>query len=706
MISMKKLSLLVCIVFSFWLNGYAQCPEGDVTFYDQADVEEFLSTYPNCTSIQGDLVINNFNNQEPMDLTGLSQLQQVEDDLGIVWVGHYDSDLGINVPGLLNGLENITSVGSLFISSGFSFAPSPIESLQPLNGIGGQLGRFILNDVQINEELPDFENITSLVNLSMNNVQVSGSTPQFPSLTALSNLVVQSSPSAMSTFSTLYIPDNLVAIEAYPLLGVESSLTSIAGNDNLEEIVGGSSLWKIDNANIANNSNLIDLAGFAGVTQVKSLAMQGCHPEFFDSFKALSDAGSISLDVNNFDGCSQFHEEFKVRIGEDSEELRVLREGYKLRVNDIDTLEVTSPLSTVGGLEIFTSSVSHLYGFSTLDSIVQEYPFNSGELKFLIGGLHALPDFAELKYIAADLKLDFLQNTDEIQNLEGLEALEYVRDEIRILDYYGASGLESLDGLDNLEYAQEIAITGFPVLSDISILEDIDTLLVFELFTLPALNQELTFTDMTYLPYCEISATGLQSMPHFPQVTTVGSLIVLNHDNLTVVDGFSAATSINSLVLSNNSQLQNLDFSEDVVVNSVDWQDNPQFESCAESPLICHILSMVDPLQITLENNGVGCNDLEEILAQCTLSSSDGLDLQFSIRMDDREQLLITSPISGNTRLRVYDSSGKVLHNENRALTEGENYVVISSMSTGIYLVELIYDDLPTVQKVFVGGVR
>ena len=680
-----------------------QCPEGNVYFYEQADIDDFLENYPNCTSIEGNLILDNFGNTEPLDLTGLTQIEEVEEDLAIVWVGYFDTETGMDAAGSLEGLENITSVGSLDVGSGFSFAPSPIESLDPVNNISGQLERFILNHVQVDDELPDFENITAIGNLHFSNLHVAGSTPQFPSLTALSNLTVYSFALGMSTFPTLYLPDNLTTIQAYPDFGFDNSKVWIEGNENLVEIIGGNSLVTMNEVELLDNQNLIVMEGFSGVTEVKSLSIQACHEEVFNSFKVLSQAETIVLDVNNFGSCSESQEAFAVRVGEDSDELRVMREGFILNVNDIESLEVTSPLSVVGGLEIHNQGVSSIDGFATLDSVLWIIPGTPGNLVIDVDVLNALPQFTDLKYIGRNLELNFGSNSTNLQNLQGLESLEVIYNDFQIYDFWGTSPLQSLDGLDNLERVFKFEVSGFQQLSDISVIEDIDRILHFQLVDLPALTEDLNFTDLTRMPYLKLQATGLEVFPQFPQVDSVGTVEMIGQDFITSLNGFTEASEVWSITLLNNPELQTLDFNSEVEVDYVEWVNNPQLQSCADSPVICHILSVANPLDIELDDNGSGCNDLEEILAQCTLGSSSIERNEFLIRLTDAGEILVRSPISGSSELRVYDLTGKLLMNEQVFLNEGDQFISMPSVSEGIYLVEVRSDQLRGVGKVMMG---
>ncbi|MEL6659888.1 MAG: hypothetical protein AAFY48_05985 [Bacteroidota bacterium] len=113
------LSLLFVSFLVFRLN--AQCPTGDVILNSQAAVDEFVASYPNCTTLPGNLQIGLLNSSDA-DLSDLSIINEVEGDL------HIGNNDGLSN---LQGLNNITYVGGL-VYIGFNDA---LTSLEGLNGL-------------------------------------------------------------------------------------------------------------------------------------------------------------------------------------------------------------------------------------------------------------------------------------------------------------------------------------------------------------------------------------------------------------------------------------------------------------------------------------------------------------------------------------------------------------------------------------------
>ena len=74
------------------------CPPGDLSFINQTQMNAFLSNYPNCTEIEGNVLI------KLSEVTSLSGLQN------IISIGGY-LDLALLDLTNLSGLDNLISIG-------------------------------------------------------------------------------------------------------------------------------------------------------------------------------------------------------------------------------------------------------------------------------------------------------------------------------------------------------------------------------------------------------------------------------------------------------------------------------------------------------------------------------------------------------------------------------------------------------------------
>ncbi len=151
------------------LNGQSCLPNG-IVFTSQYAIDNFSITYPDCTQITGDVIING---SSITNLNGLSQLISINGNVDIV-----ANPLLNN----LNGLSNLSSIGGYFdINSNSSL--SSISGLSSLTSVGFYFSIFNNPDlltlngienltyvgstfvIQENELLTDISAISSIINL-------------------------------------------------------------------------------------------------------------------------------------------------------------------------------------------------------------------------------------------------------------------------------------------------------------------------------------------------------------------------------------------------------------------------------------------------------------------------------------------------------------------------------------------------------------
>jgi hypothetical protein len=237
---MKKQSqiLIILCIFLFSKN-YAQCPTGNVTFSTQAEILAFASNYPNCTEINGDLIIGTTNTNGITSLSTLSNLTRVTGKLEI------KSNYSLTS---LSGLHNITEVGSLWIGYHFSNSLTSLSGLQGLTTIVGNTtigynnGLITLTGLDNLQTIGGYLWITELSSLisisSLNNLTYIGGFLQILNSTNLTSL---------SAFQNLANVNGAVGI-GY------TGLNSINAFNNLTTING--SLQLIQNTNLSNIAGL------------------------------------------------------------------------------------------------------------------------------------------------------------------------------------------------------------------------------------------------------------------------------------------------------------------------------------------------------------------------------------------------------------------------------------------------------------------
>ncbi len=138
---MKKFILIISIfVINCNLVNAQGCLPNGITITSQEQIDNFQSSYPDCTIIEGNLIIGDaYNGTDVSNLIGLEHIVAIGGNLEI-----FGNDELIN----LNGLENLTSIGEDLkigiIAQGmydFAIADNPslcnVFALNGLTSIGG-----------------------------------------------------------------------------------------------------------------------------------------------------------------------------------------------------------------------------------------------------------------------------------------------------------------------------------------------------------------------------------------------------------------------------------------------------------------------------------------------------------------------------------------------------------------------------------------
>lgn len=324
-----KLFILFLIAIFISLSGYTQncLPEG-INFYLQSTIDSFQIVYPNCTHIQGNVMIggsiSNLNGLRSVtsiggnlgilfnpfltNLTGLNKLNSIGSYLdvaynpnlqnlnglnGLVSVGENVLIRGNNSLDNLSGLDSLTTIaGDLRIYNNYKL--TNISGLHKLSNIGGGLG--IYND-SVLISLTGLEQIRAIPGeliISEDNA--------LQNLTGLNNLIscgylqIENDPALLNLLAL----SNLSTAWEGLLIAVDTSLTTLSGLEKLTHLNGYLSItW---------NNSLISLSGIdnikpdsiAGVMITDNKSLTTCAVKSICSYlKGLN--GTFK---NNANGCN------------------------------------------------------------------------------------------------------------------------------------------------------------------------------------------------------------------------------------------------------------------------------------------------------------------------------------------------------------------------------------------------------------------
>ncbi len=309
---MKKLLtlLILSILFQIKLVSQSCLPEG-ITFTNQQQIDNFTTTYPDCTEIEGDVLIRSayINN-----LSGLNVLTYIGGDLEI-GEPEYGESILLSVAGLsnldsiggnlyilgnsslnsLNGLENVNSVGGDLIITTYS-----LTSLYGLNGITNIGGYF---EVFSNYSLINLNGINNLD--SIGNYLLIGYNLGLTSLSGLENLS--------------FVGEDMWIVDNYDLLGLDSlyNLTTISGNLMIRRLTSLNSLEGLENISliggylkIYENNLLSSLSGIDNIAGQSisdlyifdNMALSICEVESVCEY--LADPNGLIEVYNNKEGCN------------------------------------------------------------------------------------------------------------------------------------------------------------------------------------------------------------------------------------------------------------------------------------------------------------------------------------------------------------------------------------------------------------------
>ncbi len=313
---MKKI-LQFIIFISLSSIGIAQnCLPNGIIFNSQEDLDVFLTNYPNCTQIEGDVFVEGFqsnitdlsglinitsiggdlyisNTDQLTSLTGLENLESVQ---GYLKIGDNDGSQMGNYN--LNSLEALSSLN--FVGEDFEISHSPFLSsllgLENLSYIGGGLS------INNNNTLIDLTSLAGITSLSkhlaiydnfylenlngLDNIASIGTGLHIRSNANLNTLIHLLTLSSVGGDLYIYFNGSLESLDGLNHLATVGGQITISINNILSNIEGLSNIdaETINGLTITNNSMLLDCA-------VKSIC------------DYLSSTGSVVDINNNSTGC-------------------------------------------------------------------------------------------------------------------------------------------------------------------------------------------------------------------------------------------------------------------------------------------------------------------------------------------------------------------------------------------------------------------
>ena len=225
---MKKLTILFLILLVISATGFSQgcLPEG-ITFTSQQQIDNFQTDYPNCTMIEGDVIILN---ADISNLDGLSVLTEIGGKLII------DSTQLTS----LQGLNALTSIGDGF-SIVYNMGISNMAGLDALTTIEGSLS-VGFSEMENFYGMPELNSIGGLMLYMTGTTSLSG----LEGLSAINGTLSLDNCFDLTSLSGL---ENVISIDGTINIFI-TGLTSLTGLDNIESATINS-LYIVSNENLS-----------------------------------------------------------------------------------------------------------------------------------------------------------------------------------------------------------------------------------------------------------------------------------------------------------------------------------------------------------------------------------------------------------------------------------------------------------------------
>jgi len=650
---MKKLTLTIVFILSqiilFAQTEDSCLPEG-IFFGSQQEIDNFQTNYPNCSVIEGDVIIQG---EDITNLNGLSVLTSIDGKLNI----------GFTYGMAIQGNPSLTS----------------LEGLSNLSYIGGGL-ELILNTSLAS--LTGFENIISIggdVKVGANSIY---------NLTGLDNL-------------TSIEGDLVIGIPLYffggggGILG-NPSLVNLSGLENLTSIVG--------NLRIGNNDSLTSLTGLEELTSIGGNLEIGIATgyTYFSGNPSLSSLAG--LENLNFLGGMLYIRDNPVLTGlQGLDNLNSI--GGSLGILGNTALSNLTGLENIitigGGLFIgstFTpnSILNSLTGLEGLNSI-------GGDLSILNNdALINMTGLGNLVNIGGSLQIRYNASLSNLVGLENVDA-----NSINGLSIYDNNSLTTCNAKSICEFllAPNGTINIHNNAPGCNNPEEVEITCEH-----PCPEGGVIFTAQSQIdnfqvvhPYCAeiegeviISGDDITNLNGLSSLTTIGgTLKILNNGNLINLMGLQNITSLNgtlyiegnesltnlvglenlstiggTLHIEGNESLMNLWGLENIepgLINDLIIINNLSLSACNIQNICEYLTAPGSTVQIY--NNATGCNSSMEVLDHCGSCLPDGITFTTQAQID-------SFPVN-------YGSCSKI---EGDLIVDGEDISDLSSLELITYV--------------------
>ena len=619
------------------------CP-ATLTFFSQAEVDAFGTTYPHCATITGNVGVFGAN---IVNLNGLAGIQHIGGGLQIGAEGNPNPMLQD-----ISGLANLKTVGGGLLV----YDNALLENINALSGVQSAAAVTIIK----NNKLKNIDGLSGLSGTLTGGVALRLN----PALENINGL------SGLQRLASMEIDSNVVLqnLDGLSHLSALDNNLYIRRNDALQNVNGLSALQSIaSHVEITHNPHLQNLSGLGALKSIGGNLLMEKNPliQNLDGLSALQSlAGYLNVSsndqlrnlnglqglpaiggylyiadnplLNSIQGLANINPA-SITFGSGKSGLYIQNNGALSLCNlpnICSYLSGTGPRSITGNTGDCANAqvVSALCSPScpvhvTLNSQQEVTDFAaaysgcntiSGNLR--ISGATNLSSLSFLQHIGGDLYISV--NNPGLLNLDGLGGIQEVGGDLTVSGSGGMSALTNINGLSGVKsVGRNMYIGGNPSLQSLGGLSALKT--VGGSLTI----QSNGFNDLTGLSALQsvgedlvISFGQLESLDGLSALNSVGKNLSINYNtNLKNLNGLSPIQHVGGdLLIYNNTTLQNISGISNIDLSAISRlviRDNAGLASCAVSR-ICNYLVSDKPRDI--QGNNGDCADELAALNDCS----------------------------------------------------------------------------------------
>ena len=636
---MKKLIILIVIITTL-NNLIAQsCLPFGITFSNQEQIDNFPANHPNCTEIEGKVIIESgpyiknlnglsgvttigeylfiWHNDSLTNLIGLDSLEQVGEEIRIYNNDALESLTGlerlknvgerflisdnntlINLKGLINLsnigeyisitkhplIKNLEGLDSLkYLPDGlkvmFNDSLISLTGLQGLDSLGGNL------KISYNDQLTDLSGINNIKSIN-EDLYIDGN-DQLMNFSGLESLKFVGGRINITSNNKL---KSLSGLDSLECIGISLRLYR---NDSLENLGGLSNLKSVDQITINENLSVVNFLGLENLEFLKSIVITNN-----ESLLSLSGLDNINSDSVEYLNISNNNSLSDCAINSFCNLLSNPNSVIKIHHNDTGCNSPPEIASKCGfTMPCLPLGDYYLCTQQEIDSFQSNYPG------------------------CTELQGNVIIQGDEILNLNGLDSIISISSSLNLFE---TKELSTLSGLDNLlSIGRDLSFSQNDSLLDLTSLENL-TLVSRELF----IEKNTLLTDLN----------GINNI----EAEQLESLYIIDNPNLS----------------------------------------------------ICHVLSICTYLELPesfslIWGNAIGCDSESEILDSCEIVQVDEIkkliDLHIYPNPATNSFVILNSNMDTQSIVKLYNSFGQLILKKKWE----HNSIDISMIKAGIYILEL-----------------